>query len=99
MPCYQVNKVSIKFHVKNKDRLIQVLKDQGYNVRETSRLLMAGPMTFDLETGQVDLPTYKQSELNAIKRRYSEKTLEEIAKRKRWAFKKTQTGRYQMNRY
>jgi len=106
MPCYEVNTISLKWTIKNKDRLLEALKQEGYHYRDQEDRILAGPFEFDLAGGGVIIKTSNKTEafqafqdLNSIKRKYSEAVLKEIAKKKKWAFKMTELGKYKMTRY
>lgn len=101
MPCHQINLITLKFTVKSKDRLIKSLKDLGYSVQETEGKVYACRMEFDLvrETVKSRYRWDFSNKVNEIRRKYSENTLKDLAKRKRWALRQREENKYVMTRY
>lgn len=104
MPCHQINLISLKFTVKSKDRLIKSLKDLGYQVSDYGDTVIAGSMEFNLRAERVRIATSRYSVndsdlINRVKRKYSENTLKDLAKRKRWALRQREENKYAMTRY
>lgn len=99
MPCYQINTISLKWTVGNKDRLIQTLKEMKREAKDYGDIVVSYPFRFNLTENKVELVKGYRADLNVIKRKYSEITLREIAKKKRWAFKVREDNKFQMVRY
>ena len=102
MPCYQVNIVSLQLKLTSKERLVQALKELGYQVEVRNRVVFAGDMTFNLDVGEVDMRGTSRNavdRLNRVNRKYSEIALREIAKKKRWSFKMQEENKIRMVRY
>ncbi len=105
MPCHQINLISLKFTVKSRDRLIKSLKDLGYGVTDCGNTIFTTSMEFNLKAGKVIIETSRFSQnntadlVNRVKRKYSENTLKDLAKKKRWALRQREENKYAMTRY
>ena len=69
------------------------MKELGYRVEELNDTILgyrsqfgSANLTIELQSQTARAET--QREINALKRMYSQKTLEEVAKKKRWLLKK-----------
>jgi len=99
MPCYEVNTITLEWMVKNKNRLLQTLKEMNREANDYGNVVVSYPFRFNLTENRVELVKGYRADLNVIKRKYSEITLREIAKKKRWALKEKETNKFQMARY
>jgi hypothetical protein len=103
MPCYEVRLVTVEFKAKNKDVLIEVLKEMDFqvDVRPTGEItLKKGWNT----AGNIDLPKqtaeFKDAGIaNEIKRKYAEKIIQQVALKKKWLFKQMEKNQIQLRRY
>ena len=88
MPCWEVNTISVEFHVANKDVLIDALESMGvqYSVSGNRISLNYGDITLNLTTGTAELKNRtQQTKLNLLKQAYSETALKKVAKLNGWA--------------
>jgi len=98
MPCYQVNLVSVEFKVGNSQILLDMLerKQMSY-VKDGNTIYITGGIRVNLEKQTIVAGSNYQA--NTIKRGYAEQVLMTVAKKKRWAFKKKNDGKYQIRRF
>jgi len=87
--------------MKSEKRLLDTLKDMGYGVNKRNGIIYSNNMSFDLKNQKATMmdDSWEIKELNKIKRNYSLKTVEEIAKKKRWVIKKKEQYKLTMRRY
>lgn len=102
MPCYQVNLINVEFKIKNKQILLDVLKELNIEFLETTigfniykRGFMESEINFITQTAK----TNNANSLNKIKKRYAEKIIQQVAIKKKWLFKKIGEGKIQLNKY
>ena len=100
MPCYQVQSVSVEFHVAHRDLLDKAIKALGWNAHVngtdytictdlTSRNLLLNLATgkATVYDGQVGV-----NKLNALKRAYSQEAIKLAAKLGGWQVKPTSSN-------
>ncbi len=87
MPCWEVRTMSVDFKADNQDLLTAAMQSLGWTAIE----LRPGVWQVDRLGGQIDLAAGRatiaegrQSELNQLKRAYSRKAVEQVAKKNRW---------------
>jgi len=91
MPCYEVNKITCEFNLKNKDLIIEALKERGcrFTVLEDKIIINGGIVILDLKNKTAQ--TTNVNFLNDIKRNYSEKTIALVAKKRKWILEGNKT--------
>ena len=87
MPCYEVNLVSVEFKAENKDLLFKALDSLfiNFNFNEKYKEVTFRNGYIDLKNNEITCES--TSFANSIKRAYSLKAIESIAKQKRWIMK------------
>ncbi len=104
MPCWEVNLMNVEFKAANRDRLVKAIEEDGFQYTELSgviemRLGRNSSIIFDLPNEKATLVNTTDTDpLNKIKRAYSRLTIEEVAKKKRWALRKQGKNKFQMVR-
>ena len=83
MPCYEVNLVSVEISVANKDLLDEALKALGLTFNRNGEVLTIHTPsgTITICNGKAELEERSMPWLNKIKRTYSVKTVELVAKK------------------
>lgn len=93
MPCYQVQTVSVEFHVAHVDLLEQAVRSLGWSsvVSADRRRWTVGPymqsIAIDLDAGKADVRIDQRIYLNQLKRAYSQQAVKLAAKLGGWQLK------------
>ena len=101
MPCYTVRLVTIEFKAKNIDILIAALKSLDWSFQQNGNKLsiQAGQMEIDLDKQQVKVRESSQSNINILKRKYSEMAIVQVAIKRKWALKQLKENKLRLRRY
>ncbi len=99
MPCYEVNLISIEFKVASKDNLLAALKNLALYPRERNDVIYFGNQRENINLSSGTIQAADTTTANQIKREYSKVTIEQIAKKKKWIFKKISESKLQLRRY
>jgi recombinational DNA repair protein RecT len=95
MPCWEVNTVTLKFNARNKEMLVQVLKDMQLSpyYRDDGNIeTYIG--TFDLKSGEVRTQSYNSQKVNEVRKKYSEAALMVAAKKNKWVVKRRSPNQF-----
>ncbi len=104
MPCYEINLINVEFKIKNKEILLDVLKELNIEYRKyfdkeiygiAKRGFISGQINLEAQTANID----NQNSLNTIKKTYAEKIIQQVAAKKKWLFKKISENKIQLNKY
>ena len=101
MPCYTVRLVTVEFKAKNIDILIAALKSLDWSFQQNGNKLsiQAGQMEIDLDKQQVKVRESSQSNINILKRKYSEMAIVQVAIKRKWALKQLKENKLRLRRY
>jgi len=99
MPCWQVQKLSVKFQAKNIELLINAIESLSWNFEKIGETIKInyGDIVLDLAKGKAEC--YDQNGLNKLKVAYSTKAIEKVAAKKNWLFKKAANNKMQLKRF
>ena len=97
MPCYQVNLISVEFKAEHLDLLEKAAISQNLSFRKSGNTVYIGRMEFN--TASQTIVGRNQSDINALKRSYSEQVVKTAAKRNGWTVQKKQVGSYVACKY
>ena len=82
MPCYTVRLVSVIFKAQNEGILKQAAEALGWGYSKQGNTAYIGAVTVDLNTQTAQ--AYDQSDINALKRAYSQAAVKQAARAKGW---------------
>lgn len=104
MPCYQINTVTLAFKAKNKDLIMEVLKQMDVNPVEISRgnevkKISTTIGTFDLEAGTVETQDWNADRVNQFRVNYSHAVLYKAAAAKKWTVKRRTKRQYVVKKW
>ena len=92
MPCYVVQTQSVEFNAKNVDLIEDMLKANGltYRISQNRTLVRVsfGYYSIDIDLARQEMTGQSQSNMNELKRKYSEHILKVAAKKKGWVLKR-----------
>lgn len=93
MPCYVTQTMSVKLNMSSRDRIVQACKNVGEKIyKNRGNMLETFAVRFCFDTGKIEYDPKRVDDVNKIKREYSFLAVQEIAKKRKWAFKvKTKT--------
>lgn len=103
MPCYQINLINVKFKIKNKQILLDVLREEKVEYRKqfgkeiygiAKRGFISGQINLESQTADID----NQNSLNIIKKKYAEKIIQQVAAKKKWLFRKISENKIQLKK-
>jgi hypothetical protein len=99
MPCYEVRTVQVEFKAHSREILLKALSEarishwiEGTTINGTRWIINLEKQTATVEQGY-------ESELNKIRRLYSEAVVSEVARRKKWLVKKAAENKIQLKRF
>ena len=91
MPCYEVRTISVEFKARNLELLKQAVAEMGWTYHEaTGRVVNnSGEVIITIDTVQdkASFADFMQHDVNKLKQTYTRKTIETLAKKKRWLLK------------
>lgn len=96
MPCWQVRLTTVDFNMKSVDLLEKAAKSLGYKVnieREGKQVVVYDYSTMirlDLENQKATFDLTNMNKFNHLKKTYSIKVAEDMAKKHKWLFKQNQ---------
>ncbi len=102
MPCYEVQMISVKFKAGYRDLLMKAITATGmvHEVRADGKIdLNQGSCVLDLEKGTAEMRRAFQSQLNRLKRAYSNEAIKLVAKTNLWMNKTTATDEGRLIRF
>lgn len=100
MPCWEVNLMTVEFQARNINLLEEAIKSLGLAYHRSSKIInVSSNLTIDLENQTATTNSSNANLINRIKREYSTKVLEKVAKRKRWVMKKQNATVGTLRRY
>lgn len=106
MPCWEINLMTVEFKIENIDLLLEILKELGYSFnvsdsRISFRDKQGRSYTIDTINKRVTMERSGSKIINEIKRKYSKKVMENMAKRNRWAVRTNPSShnKYRLVRY
>jgi hypothetical protein len=93
MPCYTIEKLSLLFSALNRNMLEDAIKALGIEYQRRGDMFVMDGIT--IGNDEATVTTGFQSQLNAIKRSYSEQIIRKVAKKKKWngQWKKMKAGK------
>jgi hypothetical protein len=94
--------MTVEFNVSRIDlleRSLQELRLQYIKSEVANLIRLENGIEIDLDNKQVVATRYEMGTVNEIKRTYAEVALAEVAKKKRWAMKKTSNRTFELRRY
>jgi len=102
-PCWEANVLNLEFNLKSIDLLKEALDslDLSYTVRSEGIIQIRASyssITLNLNKGMATMEERHAPLLNRIRRAYSEKAVEKVAKKKKWIMKK-KSNKIQIKKY
>lgn len=96
MPCYQINLVTLKFKAQNVDLIMKVLEDMKLRPKydEKRKVIYTSLGEFNLNTGEVETPSYYAKKVNDFRVNYSMEVLKVAAKKNKWVVKQRATRQF-----
>ena len=99
MPCYTVQKISVKFKAKHIDVLEEACARLGLTFKEEGRYSNIGLGLIVVDKVSEEATSRFSSDINLLKRTYSEVAIEKVAAKKNWLLKKTNKNQMQLKRF
>ena len=100
MPCYTVNLITVSFKAKNITLLEKALETLNWNYSRHENIInVRGLFNINLDSQTVQTRENRQSDVNILKRKYSEMAIETMAKKKRWIVKQMNENTLRLRRY